>query len=189
MQQKLPILIAVAQKPVSLSVFGSISCGREDFKKVSINFQIQNKIWDAYFFKFHQFEFHKICLLCLGAWNCIFVFHDTSTIWPLKSQRRRWIWQFSSEIWKFRNQIIIAIKLLISIGSKNVILVRCLRIYPKRHIGQSKYNSRPDICLILKQQTQNTDSNFFLVILICYCIIISNDKYLTVKNAANEEVF
>lgn len=35
MWQMLPILIAASQKSIGLCVFGSISCEREDFKKVN----------------------------------------------------------------------------------------------------------------------------------------------------------
>lgn len=37
MQEILPIIILATQKPVGLSVFGSIVCGREDFKRVSFH--------------------------------------------------------------------------------------------------------------------------------------------------------
>lgn len=37
-QKLLPILIIVTQKPISLKVFGSISCDRENFKKVGTIF-------------------------------------------------------------------------------------------------------------------------------------------------------
>ena len=40
-QKILPTLMIVTQKPVGLDVFGNISCGREDFKKVS---KIGNKL-------------------------------------------------------------------------------------------------------------------------------------------------
>lgn len=36
MWQRLPIIVAAAQQPAELTVFGSISCSREDFKKVSL---------------------------------------------------------------------------------------------------------------------------------------------------------
>ena len=42
LQRMLPFLIAVSQKPVILRAFGSISCEREDFKKVSQNVFISN---------------------------------------------------------------------------------------------------------------------------------------------------
>lgn len=45
MQQMLPIIIAVAQQPITLECFGSIKCTREVFKKVGIlNNQISGKL-------------------------------------------------------------------------------------------------------------------------------------------------
>lgn len=38
MWKRLPIIVAAAQQPAELAVFGSISCSREDFKKVHLNY-------------------------------------------------------------------------------------------------------------------------------------------------------
>ena len=46
-QQILPIIIAAAQKPVTIECFGSISCNRDVFKKVS---------------SINHFDFNDICL-------------------------------------------------------------------------------------------------------------------------------
>lgn len=42
-RKMLPVFIAGAQQPVGLDVFGSISCGRQEFKTVHLTINIENR--------------------------------------------------------------------------------------------------------------------------------------------------
>lgn len=48
MQRMLPMIIVIVQKPVSMGCFGSIICGREVFKNVSINEMHVGRFWCKY---------------------------------------------------------------------------------------------------------------------------------------------
>lgn len=68
-------VMMVAQKPIELRVFGSISCGRITFKDVNkiFNLNSYSSIIDAIFFRSP-----------LGMSKSIFVFYGSSPFWKLR---------------------------------------------------------------------------------------------------------
>lgn len=79
MQKTLPFILINAQQPVTLKCFGSISCGREVFKRVSID--IRFTLLMSFIFQSIKFNIYILFLfILLDNQQCVFVFYDSSSI-------------------------------------------------------------------------------------------------------------
>lgn len=73
-QRILPVFISGVQQPIGLDVFGSISCGRQEFKTVNSNRKETKHLW--------KMKLNKITFL--GRQQRILILYDSSWIWKLE---------------------------------------------------------------------------------------------------------